>query len=457
MASPRTTIDRLGLVLPLLVVACRCGGGDSTADADADAGCSFASCDEECRAVGRCYGSCVSGVCGCSTSCDGGGDADDVAPDDGGRDDATPVDDGGDVVVETREGGTAGITCQHVPTASRRLLPPAAGWRNIVAFSEWVETPSGHVFAIREYDSTTRSLRTLDDLGDVPGAGVGSRISYYPSIEGDWVAFGAVGQLAPDTAVVQLRLVNRRTGEKRVLATGSGDLDHTESVDFVVLRYPWVVWRQVSEETYWYSWTGWYMNIDTGEKAEIIPGYGGVVNLDLLGTTAVVSGGVRAVDLITGLATEVFPGEADQWAGVITPNWIAWLDQVEHPSGSWFSPYGTDVYGQNRSTGEIVPLVNSPGMHGPELDGEGDWLAYMDRRDEPNPWYEIERSDNIYALHLPTMTEVCVEDWPGYQVTPTVYQGTDGMRVFFFEDLGAATLFDLWDCNLPTPAAGDGP
>jgi hypothetical protein len=57
----------------------------------------------------------------------------------------------------------------------------------------------------------------------------------------------------------------------------------------------------------------------------------------------------------------------------------------------------------------------------------------------------------FYALHLPTMTEICVEDWPGYQGGVTVYRGVGEVRVLFFDEQGAPGLHDLWDCYLPTP------
>jgi hypothetical protein len=432
--------------------AVACGHSDSGRD---DAGCSYASCSEACAVDALCYGSCTGGTCQCS-SCGSDGDADagdDIAAEVDGSGDGGD-DAGGDVPdVEAREGGSPGILCRHVPTGSHEMYGTASGSQSLVAFPQVVEGPSGRAWVMQAYDWSARSLRTVDDLADVPTASTASRISYWPSLDGDWIAYGVVGHTAIDRRVVQVRIANLGSGERRILASGSGDVDHTESIGQVVLRYPWVVWRQVSEETYWYAWTAWYMNLETGVKAEIIPREPGVVNLDLLETTAVVSVGatIFAVDVAGGTTSDLAPDDAEQWAGVITPSWIAWLDQSEHPSGTWFHPYGTDVYGQNRATGEIVPLVNSPGMHGPELNGEGDWLAYTDQRDNANPWEQVTRSENIYALYLPTMSEICVEDWPGYEIAPKVYQGVDGMRVLFFEELGAPGSYNLWDCNLPTP------
>jgi hypothetical protein len=237
------------------------------------------------------------------------------------------------------------------------------------------------------------------------------------------------------------------------LAEGTGDAEHSEGVKQVVLRYPWVVWKQVSEETYWYAWTGWVMNIETGDKRELIPRELGVVDLDLLGQVAIVSDSstIHEVDVVSGVVRDLAEeADPDQWAGVITPHWIAWLDQRAHPEGTWFSPYGTQVWGMNRDSEEVVPLINSPGMHGPELDAEGNWLAYVDQRDNPDPWQENgSRVQNIYALHLPTMTEICVENWPGSQGGVKVYEAVAETRVLFFEDIAAAMPFHLWDCSLP--------
>jgi hypothetical protein len=272
-------------------------------------------------------------------------------------------------------------------------------------------------------------------------------------LDGDRAAYGVLGG-NPDAgyAIAQLRLADLGERTITVLAEGTGDFGRTSSVELVVLRYPWVVWKQVSEETYHYGWTGWVINIETGDKRELIPRNVGVVNLDLLGETAVVSTSstIYEVDVVSGEARDLAErGDPDQWSGVVTPDWIAWLDQRAHPEGTWFSPYGTQVWGMNRETREVVPLVDSPGMHGPELDGEGDWLAYGDARNNPDPWSPSRASQNIYALHLPTMTEICVENWPGAQGGVRVYQAVGETRVLFFDERAFSLLYDLWDCSLP--------
>ena len=129
---------------------------------------------------------------------------------------------------------------------------------------------------------------------------------------------------------------------------------------------------------------------------------------------------------------------------------MAWLDSRAHPECGWFNPCSTQIYGWNRSTETEQPLVTSPGMHGPRLTGHGDWLVYEDQRDDPDPEHDWDRQQNIYGLFLPTMTEIRIEDWPGFQYEPAVYDGTDGYHVLFFEETSAgARTSDLWDCTLP--------
>jgi hypothetical protein len=421
-----------------------------------DAGCSYSSCAATCEAEGGCYGSCGGGTCHC-TSCtpDADGDADRDGREDGGRDaeaeEARDAEGVGDV--ETREGGAPGVMCRKVPLLDQRIDIPADGqWTTIIVPIDMDLPTSLQVQTMRLFDWTTAAVEMVDDLADLPTAGRGKRMAYSPSLDGEMLAYGALGYSSLERSVVQLRLADLRTGEKWILAEGTGSTDRTTSVGLVVLRHPWVVWKQVSEETYHYGWTGWVINIETGDKRELIPRNVGVVNLDLLGETAVVSTSstIYEVDVVSGEARDLAErGDPDQWSGVITPDWIAWLDQRAHPEGTWFSPYGTQVWGMNRETREVVPLVDSPGMHGPELDGEGDWLAYGDARDNPDPWSPTRASQNIYALHLPTRSEIRVEDWPGAQGGVKVYQGVGETRVLFFEDTAAAMPFHLWDCSLP--------
>lgn len=122
------------------------------------------------------------------------------------------------------------------------------------------------------------------------------------------------------------------------------------------------------------------------------------------------------------------------------------------PRSTHLSPCDTEIWGFDRRTRTEVLLLDGSATHGPELDGEGDWLAYTDQRDNPDPHGMDEWRRNIYALHLPTMTEICVEDWSGNQFAPRVYRGVDEWRVLLVEEVSYLPAeMDLWDCSLPEP------
>ena len=95
--------------------------------------------------------------------------------------------------------------------------------------------------------------------------------------------------------------------------------------------------------------------------------------------------------------------------------------------------------------------MTSDRMHGPRLAGRGPWLAYEDQRHDADPYHNADDEEQtIYVLHLPTMTELRVEDWPGFQFWPSLYPNGDEYHVLFYEEIGTAGVVDdLWDCSLP--------
>jgi hypothetical protein len=120
------------------------------------------------------------------------------------------------------------------------------------------------------------------------------------------------------------------------------------------------------------------------------------------------------------------------------------------------SACSADIYGHNRTGGDERPLVVAgDSMQGDDLDGAGPWLVYEDQRDAPTPTRDVDREDNIYALYLPTMTELPIVTWPGSDGTPRAYRRTDGTYGLLFTqeiDYWDAT-YRLWDCDLPEPPA----
>jgi len=456
MTRNQTRIHRCVLLPALLAAACRCGGGDSAADADAEGGCTFASCDLECRAAGRCYGSCSGGTCRCSTSCgdvDADAGHDDAALDDGATDDAGGAEDG-EVVIERREGASPGVACRKVPSPSPDSTTQKDGQGARIVFTPVL--PASYVPLV-SYDWSSASARILDDLSDLPGISGTVRLAESPSLEYPRVAYGVGFFESRTRSVSWLVVLDIESGEKRIISEIAGDLDRGASAFAdVQLRYPWLGWRELGEmpgvPDATYVWDAYAQNLETGQEMTLerrTP----VKAFDLLGATAVASAGViYEVDVVTDDLVQISstPPSNGIWDGVITPDWIAWLDQRNRPECTRTSPCDTEIWGFDRRTRMEVPLVASPGMHGPDLDGEGEWLAYADQRDDPNPHEALDRRQNIYALHLPTMTEIRVEDWPGYQMKPRVYRGVDEWRVLLVEEVSyLPAAMDLWDCSLP--------
>lgn len=445
----------------LAVAACgSCGDSPATTDGTAEGGCTYASCDRECRAAGLFYGSCAGGTCHCSGRCDDAdacldeaGDSD--AAGDVGTEGDGPRDDGG--AIETRPGASPGVLCRKVPSPTRDSGLPYDGADSRVAFTaDTSDRPP--VAQLWVYDWLSGSRDFVDDAGDEEAESTCTRGAWSPSLEGSRIAYGAFWFVAGsrDRMTGQLRLLDLTSGERQVLSEIFGSYDRGGvSIKHVTLRYPWLGWEEfgetpgVPEATYTYD--AYAVNLETGQHVDL--SLLNSMQFDILGTTGVASGStIYEVDLPTGSAIQVRsrPLSNEDWAGVITPDWIAWLDQRAHPECSSTSPCGTQVWGFDRRTREETPLVTSPGMHGADLDGEGDWLAYTDQRDDPNPFREVDRRQNIYALHLPTMTEIRVEDWPGWQAQPKVYRGVGEWRVLFLDEVSyLPSVIDIWDCSLP--------
>ncbi|MBN1771292.1 MAG: hypothetical protein JXB32_08535 [Deltaproteobacteria bacterium] len=243
------------------------------------------------------------------------------------------------------------------------------------------------------------------------------------------------------------------------LTTNQGDPGRT-TIDSVTLDYPWVTWRDASEDTS-YLWLAYALNLETDEKIDLVPRDSGVIGVGLLDGMALVDQTFfTLVDLETGERRLIVRRQCDdisgsrcdgRWGAVITPDWVAWLDSRAYPDCGWFVPCRTQIWGWNRTTETEAPLVTSDGMHGPRLAGRGPWLAYEDQRHDPDPYHNADDEEQtIYVLHLPTMTELRVEDWPGFQFWPSLYPNGDEYHVLFYEEIGTAGVVDdLWDCSLP--------
>lgn len=490
---PRRRVVFVAAAVLLLPGCGSCGDRADDVTGDDAAVCSFSICDRECRERGLCYGSCAAGTCNCTAVC--GGDADADARDDAGvRDDARggEADDAGAPECwlrstgETRPGASPGVTCRRisVPEVEYALLQFSGDGDRVVSVGDTAGAPG---FPVWIFDRRTRCLNILDDGADTPG------FTLYggdPSVDGHRVAYRMTWFTDAPTGSVQhcqLRLLDLATGEKRVLDESVSAIVDSPSgrsgcnMDYIVLDYPWVVWRDVREHDghpgIGWNWYAMAINAETGEKMNISRDPEDLyvnwwaIRVDLLGAVATWSTGneagtVAIVDLASRERRIISPERGLPGFATITPEWIAWVSQrARYPPRpeEWRDLCNasdmfcmTDIYGYNRLTGEERALVVAGNtMQGDEVDGEGPWLVYEDQRDggDGDPRFDRDREEDIFALHLPTMTEIKLTDWAGYELIPRAYDRGDGtygaLLVWEISYYGANYI--LWDCDLPAP------
>ncbi len=484
----------------LFLPACgaSCGAEARPRDAgEATGPCTFATCESECRGRGLCYGSCAAGRCNCAESCgsdadvadgdDGtAGDAVDTRRDDGSTDDADAWDPSECLyraAGETRPGASPGVTCRRlsVPEVETSLFHHSASGLQAVVRGDQAGRPGTPLWAI---DRGMGCIRLLDDGSDIPD-GPHDNYAVDPSIDGQLVAYHLTWYPSPDQQRCQLRLLDLTTGEKRVLddtvsrvPTRSGSYLGC-SMDYIVLDYPWVVWRDIREhdESVGWDWLVLAMNVETGTKLNLsvdpaapddVTGFWGAVRVDLLGTVAVWSTADRrafnlrlpsimiaSVDVVSGERSAFERVDGERYFATITPTWIAWIDGRRLTAGCGYE-CSTDIYGYNRATGEVRPLVVAgDSAQGREVDGEGPWLVYEDQRDGGLYPERLggDREQDIFALHLPTMTEIKITNWSGFELIPRAYDRGDGAYgvLLLWEISYSLATYMLWDCDLPEP------
>jgi hypothetical protein len=474
---------RSGFVVVVLGVACgSCSSPPTSGDAP-DGSCTYDSCRAECLAAGLEYGSCAGGICHCAEAGDADAAADADADTDGSaeaddgpeRDDAQDADDVADacdgirVPVEERTGASAGVTCRRLSVEEvEPHLMYYSGDGEFVALLGGEDRPRP-LWVLRR---PTSCLRILDDASV---AGVSETSAGESSVEGTRVAYYVAGvESATGLEVWQLRIVDIAAGAPEVLVETRSERRSGQqaSMDFPTLHYPWITWRDIRQANA-YRWLPYAYNMETGEERNLIPDptspeAGGSVMVDNDGQFVVFTGpyedgsgswadNVFGVDIATGARSYVAPRMANQFWPSVTSDWIIWLDQRAHPECDYMVPCYTDVYGYRRATGEVVPLVVAgDSMQGPWMDARGDWVAYEDQRDGTDVTRSLDREQDIYALHLPTRTEVRITDWPGFEWTPQVYDRHDGtFGVLLIQEIEYLhRIYRLWDCDLPEPAGG---
>lgn len=474
--------------LCLLVACSGCPSSNNNDDGGTGETCDYTSCEAYCGSLGLCYGSCAGGTCHCGC----GADADaDVPPDDtatdaletndsDAADDATDIPDAIDCTYrapdETRSGASPGVICKRLSVPEledgNRYFMGDGG--NIVA-PYWV----GDRNALWRY---RRSTGCWEELPETVTDRSVREVILDVALDGQNVAYSSSWDASPTAWACELRLFDLETHELRVLDANTSEDPGTGSAACsmrpIALEYPWVVWRDIRQETpAFYPWDVLAFDLRSGEisNLSINPTSGerewgtSTVRVDVRNGLAVFDADwynpspppnvfmdIVGVDLRSGTRRQITAVPGEQYNAVVTEDWVAWIDLREDPTQTSFAPCSADIYGWNRATEEEVLLVGDEdaAMHGPSLDAEGPWLAYVDHR--WGPWPACSGSDDeqdIVALHLPTRTEVRITDWPGREGGTNVYDRGDGTYgLLINQEIDYAThTYRLWDCELPEP------
>jgi hypothetical protein len=323
-----------------------------------------------------------------------------------------------------------------------------------------------------------RSTGCWQEVREAWGDGGTHEVIVTGDLEGTRVAFYATWDISPSEQRCELRLIDLVTRDRQLLDANTSAIDGGVSgctMRPIALEYPWVVWRDIRQVgSFRGPWDVYAMNIETGERLNlsIDPDTGDrlwsdVVEVDLESGLTVFGASWEALEPVPGIYSEIVSVDLNsgarqqltnapgaQWYGTVTEDWVAWVDPREDPLRDAYSLCHTDIYGFDRRTGtEHALAIDGDGMRGPTVDGEGPWLAYSDQRWDPYPECDSDQEQSIVALHLPTMTEIRITDWPGFEAEPRVYDRRDGTYgVLFIEEIDYVdAIYRLWDCDLPAP------
>ncbi|MBI5489218.1 MAG: hypothetical protein HY905_17920 [Deltaproteobacteria bacterium] len=395
---------------------------------------------------------------------------------------------------ETRPGASPGVSCTRITVWENEYYAwYFSGDGDRIVVSGAVSSGAGSAEYIGsclwEYRRSTGCSRLVHPALTPVGS---TATIAFPSSEGALVAYSWGWRPTSDVEHCLVGLLDLESGEDRTLTSSDSRIpagDHSGcSIISVSLEAPWVVWADNREvpvappDGTSHRWDALATNIETGEN----------INLNLDPTTSArLWRSTFHVDLEDGLAVfdaawggsptadpfgrgivgaNVLTGERlrfaeasadlwypDLWYPVLASSWIAWLDQRHHPECDSFTPCSTDVYGFDLATGtEQALVIAGDSMQGEELDADGPWVVYEDQRGGDDPTHARDREQDIYAFHLPTMTEVQITNWPGYEMNPQVYRRDDGSYgvLLAFELDRRSEIYPVWDCDLPEPGSG---
>jgi beta propeller repeat protein len=133
-------------------------------------------------------------------------------------------------------------------------------------------------------------------------------------------------------------------------------------------------------------------------------------------------------DTTTNEKRVLAPGNGSQYKAHIRWDKVVWVDNRNSP-GTHLDLGNSDIYLHDLKTQQTTPVCTDPAQQD-NPDADGDFVAWEDWRNNPNPTprysNEYQNSD-IYLKDLRTGKEVQLTQFKGFELMPRV----DGGRVFY--------------------------
>ena len=162
---------------------------------------------------------------------------------------------------------------------------------------------------------------------------------------------------------------------------------------------------------------------------------------------------VYLVNVETGEIDKVTDDVYPKYQAAFSEEYVAWTDhrrRVELADVDSNPPfnYSDDIFVLDRATGEQIRITEDPARRG-ALEISGDWLVWMDRRNETGQHYI---NFDIYGYNLKTGEEIPVAVAPGSQRSPSIHGNT-----VVWADNRNSPLAGARSRELPDSGCGDCP
>ena len=136
-------------------------------------------------------------------------------------------------------------------------------------------------------------------------------------------------------------------------------------------------------------------------------------------------GQLYKVNVDTGEVDQITEGDHPVYGAALSAGHVVWVDhrrkmELRDTDSNPPFNYSDDIFVQDRATGEVKRITEAPARRG-DLEISGDWLAWMDRRNESGQSYD---HFDIYAYNLRTGEEMPVAVAPGSQRSPAIHGDT---------------------------------